>query len=125
MSIELDPIKYEIFERSLASTLEEGRQAVGMISGTPAVVEGGEFMTSAYEEDGRGILCAAGTQWHVIGSSDAIRHAIMEYEENPGINDGDQFFYNDPYIAGTHLMDQIMVKPIFFDGKRVAWVGRL
>ena len=32
MSIELDPIKYEIFERSLASTLEEGRQAVGMVT---------------------------------------------------------------------------------------------
>ncbi len=123
MSQELDPVKYEIFVRSLTSVLEEGRQAVGMVSGTAVVVEGGEFMTSAYEEDGRGILCAAGTQWHVIGSSDAIRHAVTEYKDNPGIKDGDQFFYNDPYIAGTHLMDQIMIKPIFFEGKHVAWVG--
>jgi len=123
--IALDPINYEVFVRRLTTVLEEGRQAVAMTSGSPAIVEGGEFMTSLYEEDGKGILTAAGTLFHVMGSADSIRHAIREYEDNPGINDGDQFFYNDPYIAGTHVYDQIVVKPIFYQGRCVAWVGTM
>ena len=125
MSIELDPVKYEVFVRRLNSVLEEGRQAVAMVSGSPAIVEGGEFMTSLYDGNGKGILTAAGTLFHVMGSADSIRHALKEYEENPGIHEGDQFFYNDPYIAGTHVMDQIVVKPIFYNGMRVAWVGTM
>lgn len=69
MSIELDPVKYEVFVKRLGSVLEEGREAVAMISGSPAIVEGGEFMTSLYEGDGRGILTAAGTLFHVMGSA--------------------------------------------------------
>ena len=125
MSDSLDPIKYEVFMRRLKSILEEGRQAIAMVSGSPAIVEGGEFMTSFYNGDGMGILTASGTLFHVVGSSDSIKHAIAEYAENPGIDEGDQFFYNDPYLAGTHLMDQIMVKPIFHEGRRVAWVGTM
>jgi len=125
MRMEIDPVKYEVFVRRLSSVLEEGRSAIALISGSPAIVEGGEFMTSLYDGNGKGILTAAGTLFHVMGSADAIRHAIKEYEENPGINEGDQFFYNDPYIAGTHVMDQIVVKPVFYNGNRVAWVGTM
>ena len=125
MTLELDPVKYEVFVRRLSSVLEEGRQAVAMVSGSPAIVEGGEFMTSLYEGNGKGILTAAGTLFHVMGSADSIRHAIKEYEDNPGISEGDQFFYNDPYIAGTHVMDKIVIKPIFYSGRRMAWVGTM
>jgi N-methylhydantoinase B len=82
-------------------------------------------MTSFYDADGNGILTAAGTLFHVVGSGDAIKHAINEYKDNPGINDGDQFLYMDPYIAGTHIMDQIVVRPIFHGGKRIAWVATM
>lgn len=125
MSVTLDPVKYEVFVQRLASVLEEGRQAVAMISGSPAIVEGGEFMTSLYEGNGSGVMSAAGTLFHVMGSADSIRHALSEFEVNPGIRDGDQFFYNDPYIAGTHVMDQIVIKPVFHAGVRVAWVGTM
>lgn len=125
MSSELDPIKYEVFIRGLKTVLEEGREAVFRISASAVIVEGGECMTSFYDGDGKPILTAQGTYFHIAGAGDSIKHAIKEYEENPGINDGDQFFYNDPYIAGIHLMDEIVVKPIFYDGRRVAWVGTM
>ena len=125
MSINIDPVKYEVFVKRLGSVLEEGRLAVAMVSGSPAIVEGGEFMTSLYGGDGKGILTAAGTLFHVMGSADSIRHAIEEYQENPGIFEGDQFFYNDPYIAGTHVMDQIVIKPVFYKEQRVGWVGTM
>jgi N-methylhydantoinase B len=125
MAIELDPVKYEIFLGRLRSILEEGRIAISMVSGSPAIVEGGECQTSFYDARGNALLSASGTLFHTTGSAEAIHKTMELYEDNPGINDGDQFYYADPYIAGTHLLDQIMVKPIFFKGKRVAWVGTM
>ena len=123
--IELDPVKYEVFLQRLRSLLEEGRVSLAMVIGSPAIVEGGEMMTSFYDGDGNAVLTAQGTLFHVLGSSDAILKTIEWYEDDPGINDGDQFFWGDPYIAGTHLYDQILVKPIFWEGRRIAWVGTM
>lgn len=125
MNTQLDPIKYEVFIRRLGTVLEEGRKAIAMVSGSPAIVEGGECMTSFYDADGNGILTASGTLFHVVGPGDAIRHAIQHYSENPGINENDQFYFADPYIGGTHLMDQLVIKPIFYKEKRIAWVGTM
>ncbi len=121
----LDTVKYEIFIRRLATILEEGRKAIAMVSGSPAIVEGGECMTSFYDPEGNGILTASGTLFHVVGPADATKYAIAHYSDNPGIHEGDQFFFCDPYIAGTHLMDQLVIKPIFYEGKRIAWVGTM
>ena len=109
---ELDPIRYEVFFQRVRSLLEEGRQAVAMVSGSPGIVEGGECMTSIYDGEGNAILTASGTLFHVMGSADAILKTIEWDEDDPGIFDGDQIYYGDVYIAGTHLMDQIMIRPI-------------
>lgn len=119
----LDPVQYEIFRHRLFNILEEGRIAVGMVSGSPVVVEGGETMCSFYDANGVPILTAAGVLLHCIGAMGFVRKAIEWYEDDPGILEGDQFFFNDPYIGGLHLPDQIIIKPIFFEGVRIAWTG--
>jgi N-methylhydantoinase B len=125
MTQELDRIKYEIFRRRLFNILEEGRIAMGMVSGSPVVVEGGETMCSLHTDNGDTILVAAGILLHAIGARDFIRKAVEWYEDNPGIFEGDQFFFNDPYIGGQHLADMVVIKPIFHEGKRIAWVGSI
>jgi len=123
MGKELDPIQYEIFRHRLFNILEEGRIAVGMVSGSPVVVEGGETMCSFYDSNGVPIMTAAGVLLHCLGAMGFVRKAIEWYEDDPGIFEGDQFIFNDPYIGGLHLPDQIVVKPIFFEGVRIAWAG--
>jgi N-methylhydantoinase B len=125
MSNEIDPIKYEVFRGRLFNILEEGRIAMGMISGSPVVVEGGETCCSLHRSDGTLILGAAGILLHAHSTRDFIRKIIELYEEDPGIQDGDQWFFNDPYISGQHTADMVVVKPIFSNGKRVAWTGAI
>ena len=120
---ELDPIQYEIFRHRLFNILEEGRIAVGMVSGSPVVVEGGETMCSFYDPKGVPILTAAGVLLHCLGAMGFVLKAIEWYEDDPGILEGDQFIFNDPYIGGLHLPDQIVIKPIFFEGVRIGWTG--
>ncbi|MBI3076172.1 MAG: hydantoinase B/oxoprolinase family protein [Deltaproteobacteria bacterium] len=125
MGVELDPVRYEMFRHRLFQILEEGRVAMQSVSGSPVVVEGGECMSSFYDADGTVILTAAGLLLHCTGCQEAIQRAIAWYEQDPGIHDGDQFFFNDPYIAATHVYDMLVVKPIFFRGRRIAWTGAM
>ncbi len=117
----LDPVKYQIFKNRLYNILEEGRIAARLVTGSPVVAEGGETLCSFYTTDGVPILTATGILLHCTGAMDFVLKAIEWYEEEPGIHDGDQLFFNDPYIGGQHLPDQIIIKPIFHEGKRVAW----
>ena len=93
MAIQLDPIKYEVFRHRLFNVLEEGRIAIRFVSGSPVVVEGGECMCAFFSSDGTPILIAAGVTLHSIGARDFIKKCIEWYEQDPGIYDGDQFFF--------------------------------
>ncbi|MBI4334336.1 MAG: hydantoinase B/oxoprolinase family protein [Chloroflexi bacterium] len=121
----LDPVKYEMFRHRLFNVLEEGRITMARVSGSPVISEGGECMTSIYDGRGDHISTAAGLLFHCTGSREAIYAIIKWYEDDPGIFEGDQFFCNDPYIAGTHVNDEIVVAPVFYQGRRVAWVGSM
>ena len=59
-------------------------------------VEGGETMCSFYDAQGVPILTAAGVLLHCIGAMGFVQTAIEWYEDDPGIFEGDQFFFNDP-----------------------------
>jgi N-methylhydantoinase B len=41
----------------------------------------------------------------------------------PGFHDGDQIFFNDPYVAGSHTYDMMIIKPIFYKKKLIAWTA--
>lgn len=123
MTIELDPIKYEIFRHRLWRILEEGRIAMKMVSGSAVVVEGGETLSCFYDSKGMPILSASGILLHLTGARDFIVKCIEWYEQDPGIHEGDQFFFNDYYIGGQHLADEIVIKPIFYQGQRIAWTS--
>lgn len=125
MEQEIDPVKYEIFRHRLFHILEEGRIAMKMVSGSPVVVEGGETCCSLCTADGTTILVAAGILVHAHSVEPFVRQAIEWYEEELGFEDGDQLFFNDPYVAGQHLPDMVIIKPIFHKGKHLAWVGSI
>ncbi|MBI2954057.1 MAG: hydantoinase B/oxoprolinase family protein [Chloroflexi bacterium] len=119
----LDPIKYEIYSHRLYNILEEGRITIRRVTGSAMVAEGGETLCSFYMSDGTPVLTASGILLHCTGARDFVLKAIEWYEDDPGIYDGDQLLFNDPYIGGQHLCDHIIIKPIFYDGRRIAWCG--
>ena len=121
----LDPITYEILRHRLFSILQEGRYAMARVSGSPVATEAKETMTSIYTADGDVVLTAAGVFLHITGVADEIKYIIKSYSKSPGIYEGDIFFFNDPYIGGIHTNDISSLKPIFFEGKLVAWAAGL
>ncbi len=119
----LDPVRYEIFAHRLWVIGEEGRIALQRVSASPIVVQGGECMQSFYTPDGRMTLACSGHLRFAAATSDAIRKIVEWFGETPGFADGDQIFFNDPFVAGSHTYDQMVIKPIFADGRLVAWTA--
>jgi N-methylhydantoinase B/acetone carboxylase alpha subunit len=56
--------------------------------------------------------------------SEAIKYMLRtDYEENPGIADGDIFVNNDPHIGNVHTADVQTLVPIYWEGELVGWAG--
>ena len=90
----LDPIKYEVFIRRLKTILEEGRQAIAMVSGSPAIAEGGESMTSLYDGNGKGTIN------HAVGTA-IWQSEITVIPTSTGV------------ISGAQRVVQDTVKPLY------------
>ena len=120
---ELDPVKYEMFLHRLWAIGEEGRSSIQKVTASPIVAQGGECMASFYTAEGVMILACSGHLRFAAATSDAIKKVIEWYGESPGFFDGDQLFFNDPYIAGAHTYDMLIMKPVFHDGVLTNWIA--
>ena len=121
--VRLDPIDFEIFAHRLWVVGEEGRIALQRVTASPIVAQGGECMCSFYDADGNMILACSGHLRFAAATSDAIKKMIEWFEVSPGIHEGDEFIFNDPYVAGSHTYDVMQIAPVFWEGRRVAWVA--
>jgi N-methylhydantoinase B len=119
----LDPIDFEVFAHRLWAIGEEGRIALQRVTASPIVAQGGECMCSFYDADGTMILACSGHLRFAAATSDAIRRLVEWFGEDPGINEGDEFIFNDPYVAGSHTYDIMQISPVFHEGRRVGWVA--
>jgi N-methylhydantoinase B len=123
----VDPVTFEILRHRMWQIIHEGRIALIHVSGSPVVYGCYDFGVGLAEADGDAILAGGGIIHQTCSVSDAVKSIIRQYEETTErfvpINDGDQFCVADPYSAGLHLMDVVIVAPVFWEGKRIAWVG--
>ncbi len=93
------------------------------VTASPIVSQGGECMSSFYDPEGTMVLACSGHLRFAAATSDAIKTLIRWYKESPGFFDGDQFFFNDPYVAGSHTYDMMIIKPIFHRKKLISWTA--
>ena len=50
-----------------------------------------------------------------------MRYIMENYADRPGIDEGDVYCCNDPWIAACHQMDVLFAAPIFVEGKLFGW----
>jgi N-methylhydantoinase B len=122
---ELDPIEFDILSYRLYSIINQGRQAILRVSGSPVVAEGGEALFAVYDPYGSTSSLACGLLLHMIGTEGFIREILQLQSDFPGIFDGDMFMYNEPSIGGIHACDQWTGTPVFHEGELVCWLGAL
>ncbi len=119
-----EPILYEKIFSKIRGGLVNARDTAMNISASPIVKEIGELCFALYTPEGDSVSLSTGIIVHVHTMSDAIKYMIKQnYEENPGIADGDIFINNDPIIGDVHNADVQTLIPLFWEGEIIGWVG--
>ena len=123
---ESDPITFEVLFTRLLQTLTNAREVALSISASPSTREQGEIIFGLYTREGDAICLSTGLMIHVHTMSRAIKWMIEnDYETLVGFDEGDYFFNNDSFIGGGHPSDQMLITPLFIDGRLEGWVGGL
>lgn len=121
----LDPITFEILQHRLWQVAQEMAISLSRVTGSPVTIDAKDFMVGLFDGEGNLITSGAGVLYHGYAFQFGIRHIIETYGDDPGINEGDVFFLNDPYISSLHKQDAAVLTPIHFKGARIGWASTM
>jgi N-methylhydantoinase B len=122
---ELDPITEEILRHRLWEINSEQATTIMKVSPSPVASEAQDF--NVMLADGHGQVCYVGpfVQFHAVIMDLLIKRIIETRGKDVGINPGDMFLTNDPYLGAGHYNDVAVLAPFFVDGEIVAWTGSM
>ena len=120
---DLDPAAFEVLSHRLLSIAEEMGIQYMRCSGSNVLITGNDAASAIMLPDGG--LVAVGpyivTQGNVLPL--IVESTLRLTAPSVGINEGDIFICNDPYLGAIHAPDFATVAPVFHGGELVAWVG--
>jgi N-methylhydantoinase B len=119
---EIDPISYEVLRSKLWNVNWDHQETIRRVSGSQVVVFGYDFNTTIQTEEGGGVCFGPGNLFFG-GCADVVVKWTLEHRSmNVGINEGDVFLQDDPWIGTNHQMDAAVYAPVFWEGGLFAWV---
>ncbi len=119
----MDPFTFEVLRHRLWTVNVEGALALQRVSGSPLATEAFDMNTSIMTAEGEVAFVGPYLLTGPMGQGMIARHVIANYAENPGIERGDMFLCNDPYVGAAHQNCVTLVGPIHVGGEVVAWCG--
>ena len=124
MKTAIDPFQLEIIRASFDTIAEDMALTLMRTAHSGIVRDSLDFSTSLCDALGQPLAQGVCTPMHLGSFYDAMRKLLEVYEGR--ISEGDIFISNDPYeAAGQHLPDIFIAKPIFHEGRLVAWAVAL
>ena len=118
MSI-VDPVTQEIIEGKLAATVDEMGVVMARTSMSPVIYEVLDFACGLLTRDGQLVAQMNGITLFTGTFGTQVKSLLDLYGDD--LEDGDILLTNDPYSGGTHACDFAIVKPIFFEGRILAY----
>src|SRR5918911_221671 len=119
-----DPVTTELIRSALQYAAEEMGLAVRNAAYSPNIKERLDHSCALFDAQGR----LAAQAEHIPVHLDSLPwglHQTLAYLRAHGLTpgEGDMIVLNDPYIAGTHLNDITLVRPIFHHGALVGYAA--
>ena len=115
----VDPVTQEIIEGKLTATVDEMSVVMARTSMSPVIYEVLDFACGLLTYKGELVAQMNGITLFTGTFGTQVKSLIALYGED--LEDGDILLTNDPYSGGTHACDFAIVKPIFFDGRILAY----
>jgi len=118
---ELDPLTYEILWHRVDQIIAEAYYTISHISGSAIVMEVGDHQEALMNARGDLVMFGTGLVHWMPLLTGLVEKVARDYQENPGIHEGDQFIANDVYTSASHGPDIQLLAPIFYKGELIAW----
>lgn len=121
-TVDIDPVTYQVVRNKLWNINVEHGETIRRASGGPIIVHGHDFNPAILTEDAEFVFYGPYIQFLASAQDLMVKWTLEHRTESPGINDGDIFLSNDPFIGATHQSDVTLLCPVFVDGKIFCWV---
>jgi N-methylhydantoinase B len=125
METGMDPITFEILVHKLWQITAEMGITLCRVTGSPVTIDAKDYIVALFRSDGDLIMCSPGVILHTASIPMGVRHIIARYSENPGVQEGDVFLVNEPYICSLHTADVYIISPLHYRGQLVGWTGSM
>jgi N-methylhydantoinase B/oxoprolinase/acetone carboxylase alpha subunit len=116
----IDPVTQQVIGHALRSICGEMGHTMIRTANSSVFVEGRDFSCGIV--DARAELVAAGIfdPSHLSAMPLTVEYAMLHF--GPGtIAEGDVFLVNDPFRGGGHLPDITLIRPVFAEGRLLAF----
>ncbi|MEM9249488.1 MAG: hydantoinase B/oxoprolinase family protein [Pseudomonadota bacterium] len=114
-----DPITLEIIQGAIMAAQREMEALIERTAISAFIREKKDFYTAIFDADG---VMAVGSMVPIFGD---ITTPVFEHFPPDTMQEGDLYWYNDcygSYGAVSHSNDQVLLQPVFHNGRRVAFV---
>ncbi|MEM4484535.1 MAG: hydantoinase B/oxoprolinase family protein, partial [Sulfolobales archaeon] len=116
-------VSWEIIYRATVFIAEEMGVALKRSAFSPNIRERMDHSCAILDEYGRIVSQAEHIPVHLGSFRIGVINTLKWIErEGLKLDEGDMILTNDPYIAGTHLNDLMVLAPIFYEGRVVGYV---
>ena len=119
----LDPITADVIGHRFQAATDEMFATLVKTAFSPNVKERRDCSAASFDVHGELISLSASAPMH-LGSLMGLVQNILQRYPLDGIQPGDMYLTNDPYVGGgSHLPDLTVASPVFFEERLVAFVA--
>jgi N-methylhydantoinase B len=117
-----DPITVEILRNALNSIALEMNANLARSAFSPIIYEMKDCSVALFNERAELLGQAPGLPIFLGALDEAVKIARDHFSAR-GIQEGDVYALNDPYLVGSHLNDVTVISPIFYEGELVGFTA--
>ena len=119
---DVDPVTFEVVRHNLWQINEEHGSTIQRISGSPVAMYALDLNPSLLTEDAEFVYFGPYMQYMSGVTDTQVKWTLENRSDNPGINEGDMFIANDPWVGAAHQQDVMLLCPVFWEGELFCWV---
>jgi N-methylhydantoinase B len=120
---DLDKVTFEVLRHRLGQINDEQGTTLKKVSGSPIVTDAYDFNVTIGDERGETVSFGPYVMFHASVTDLIIKWILENRSANPGIEPGDMYICNDPWIGAVHQNDTVVLAPVFHEGELFSWVS--
>ena len=121
----VDPVTFEVIRYSLLNANLEHGQTLQRLCVSPVTMITRDFQPSVVTATGDLVFLGPYLQYFSNAQALTIKWILENRADDPGIEPGDMYVSNDPYVGTPHQPDTIVAAPVFVGDELFCWVSNV